>query len=198
MALERIAGICSSIVLMSVAAAGQQSGPAVIRHDLTHQVPDLNGRWQPTEIRSAEIRTTASSERLEEETIRHPDASGRMVVDEKSVTRRWEENGREQAVTEIYSRDAEGFYRDDGRLGLSRRVRITTTSTADGGRDTVEEVEGRSQVAASDPMRVVRRTLTTVRHVGADRWVTERQVFELDVNGRLVLVNREREESTGK
>ena len=198
MGLGRIAGVCFGIVLPAVTAAGQQGGTAVVRRDLTHQVVDMNGRWQPTEIRSAEIRTIGPSERLEEETIRHPDVNGTMVVDEKSVTRRWEENGREQTVIETYSRDAAGYIRDDGRLELSRRVRITTTPTAGGGRDTVEEMEGRNPAAPTDPVRVVRRSVTTVREIGPDRWVTERQIFERDVNGRLVLVNKEREESTGK
>jgi hypothetical protein len=80
---------------------------------------------------------------------------------------------------------------------LSQRVHRTTTATADGGRYTVEEVEGRSGVAPNDPMRVIRRTVTTVRQIGTDRWVTERQVFERDVNGRLRLVINETEERAG-
>jgi hypothetical protein len=68
---------------------------------------------------------------------------------------------------------------------------VTTTATADGGRYTVEEVEARSHVAPSEPMRVIRRIVTTVRPIGADRWVTERQVFERDLDGRLRLVRNE-------
>jgi hypothetical protein len=44
-------------------------------------------------------------------------------------------------------------------------------------------------------MRVVRRTVATVRRVAPDRQVTERQVFELDVNGRMTLVHTETEET---
>jgi hypothetical protein len=38
---------------------------------------------------------------------------------------------------------------------------------------------------------------TTVRQIGTGRWVTERQVFKRDVNGRLVLVINETEETVG-
>ena len=79
----------------------------------------------------------------------------------------------------------------------ARLARRTRTATADGGWNTVEEVEGRNHVASSEPMRVIRRTVTTVRHVGTDRWVTERQVFERDANGQLRLVINETEERAG-
>jgi hypothetical protein len=38
---------------------------------------------------------------------------------------------------------------------------------------------------------MIRRTVTTTSPTGTDQWVTERQVFELDVNGRLRLVRNE-------
>jgi len=36
-----------------------------------------------------------------------------------------------------------------------------------------------------------------VRRAGPDRWATERQVFERDVNGRMVPLQTETEETTG-
>jgi hypothetical protein len=68
--------------------------------------------------------------------------------------------------------------------------------TADGGRSTVEEVEARTPNAPSDPMRVIRRIVVTVRSVGPGRSVTERQMFERDTNGRMVLVANDTEETT--
>jgi hypothetical protein len=47
-------------------------------------------------------------------------------------------------------------------------------------------------------MHVTRRTLVTVRSVSPGRWVTERQIFERDPNGRLVLVTNETEETSDK
>ena len=43
-------------------------------------------------------------------------------------------------------------------------------------------------------MRIVQRSLTTVRRSGSDSYVTEREVFELDGNGRLVLVRKQTEQ----
>jgi len=43
--------------------------------------------------------------------------------------------------------------------------------------------------APNEPMRVVRRVVETVRTLGSDRSETQRQVFERDPNGRMVLVS---------
>src|SRR6185503_7318762 len=144
-----------------------------IRHESTQLIRDINGRWQPIGARHGEAREIGASERIEEETIQRRDLNGNLVVEERNVTRRSNANDKEQVVIETYAPYADGL----PRLALSQRVHRTTTATADGGRYTVEEVEGRSLVAPNDPMRMIRRTVTTVRQIGTDRWVTERQVF---------------------
>ena len=166
-----------------------------VRYDSTHLVRDVNGRWQPIETRRGEAREIGASERMEEETIQNPDMNGKLAVDERNVTRRSTANEQDRLVVETYVPYADGLLRSDSRLGLSQRVRGTSRATADGGRHTVEEVESRSYVVPSDPMRVIRRTVTTVRQIGTDRWVTERQVFERDINGQLRLVINETEET---
>ena len=171
--------------------------PGVVQHDSTHLVRDLNGQWQPIETRRGEAREIGASERMEEETIQRRDMNGNLAVDEKTVTRRSIANKQDHVVIETYAPYVDGLTRSDSQLTLSQRVHRTTTATADGGRHTVEEVEGRSPVAPNDPMRVIRRTVTTVRQIGTDRWVTERQVFERDVEGRLRLVINETEERAG-
>ena len=118
----------------------RQVEPAVVRHDTTQLVRDLNGRWVAVEARSAEVRTTSASERVDEETVQRPDVNGRLVVGERVVTRRSAVNGQEQVIVETYSPDTEGFAGSEGRLTLSQRVRRSTTATSDGGRSTVEEV----------------------------------------------------------
>jgi hypothetical protein len=172
--------------------------PAVVRHGITHLVLDMNGQWQPTETRSTEIRDIGSSERQEEETVLRRDSAGVLVVSERNLTRRSDANGREQMMVETYARSMDGFPRSDSPQGLRQRVRISTTATADGGRDTVEEVEARSPVALGDPLRVIRRVVTTVRRTGPDQWVTERQILALDANGRLVPVIADGEETAQK
>ena len=157
-------------------------------------VRDVNGRWQPVESRSAEVRD-AGPEHLQEETIRRRGMDGTLQVAEKAVTRRTQANGREEVVIERYFQDTEGYVRSDSR-GLGERVRVSRTLAVDGGHVAVEEVEARNPVAAHDPMRVIRRTLTTVRRTGPNQWVTERRVFELGVNGEMVPAMIEREETT--
>ena len=166
--------------------------PSVVRHETAHMDRDPNGRWTAVATHSADVRSEG-----EEETVHTPDTNGRLVPSERIVTRRSGSNGQEQVLVETYSPGAEGFMRSGARMALSRRIRRTTTTTGDG-ESTVEEIEARSRVSPSDPMRVVQRTVVTVRNIAPDRQVTERQVFELDVNGRLAPVVRETEETLAK
>jgi hypothetical protein len=168
--------------------------PGQVRRGSTQLIRDINGRWQPIEARHGEALEIGASERTEEETIQRRDMNGNLVVEERNVTRRSIANDKEQVVIETYAPYADGT----SRFALSQRVHRTTTATADGGRYTVEEVEGRSHSAPNDPMRVTRRTVTTVRQIAADRTVTERQLFERDVNGQLRLVITDTEEKAGR
>jgi hypothetical protein len=170
------------------------SNPGQVRYESTQLIRDINGRWQSIGARHGEAREIGASERMEEETIQRRDINGNLVVEERNLTRRSNANDKEQVVIETYALYADGT----SRLALSQRVHRTTTATADGGRHTVEEMESRSQSSPNDPMRVTRRTVTTVRQIAADRRVTERQVFERDVNGQLRLVINDTEERVGR
>jgi len=193
MRLQHIAAVGFSLgILGSAAAVTAQSQPA--RHDTTQLTRDLNERWQPMEARSVEIRDVGPSERWEEETIRRPDSSGALVLSERHITHRFEANGIQQAVTETFAPDVPAPSGFTSHMTLRERVRVSTTATPDGGRQTIEEVERRSDAAPSDPVQVVRRVVETVRNAGPDRWVTERQIFERDLNGRLVPIGIDREE----
>ena len=173
--------------------AERRLGPSLVRHETAHALRDANGRWMPIASYAADVRSMGP-EHVEEETVHRLDLNGRLVPTERIVTRRSETNGQEQVTVETYSQDAEGFAGSGGRLALSQRIRRSTTATSDG-QATVEDVEARSRVSPSDPMRVVQRTVVTVRNIGSGRQVTERQVFELDVNGRLTPVLTETEET---
>jgi hypothetical protein len=131
--------------------------------------------------------TTATAQQsggspLESVPARHWDLDGGVAVKEQTVTRRVPTNEGEQLIIETYLPSIEA-----GRFALARRVRRTTTAASDGFQ-TVEETEERNPAAASEPLRTVRRSVTTVRGSGTDSYVSERQVFELDVNGRFVLM----------
>jgi hypothetical protein len=172
-----------------------QVSSAVARHDSTNSVRDLNGRWVATEARNGQARGIGSAERVEEETIQRQNLNGALVLRDSVVSRTSETNGENRVLIETYSQDAEGFVRSDSHLGLRQRVRKSTTVTADG-ESTVEEVEARNPVAPNDPIRVIRRTVLTTRRVAPGQWQTERQMFQRDVNGRLVLVADDTEETT--
>jgi hypothetical protein len=175
----------------------RQMDAGIVRSDTNQLVRDINGRWQPTEIRSGESRQLGPSRLLEEETLHRADDSGRMALREKTLTQRTAANGREETVTETYAPYDRSSLRPDGRLNLIQVIRTSTIASADGGRRIVEEVEQRSPVSQSEPLRVVQRTVTTVRQAAPDRWSIAREVFELDVNGRFVLTIRETEDRTG-
>jgi hypothetical protein len=121
-------------------------------------------------------------------TTRHNrDLNGKEAVSEKVVTNRARTNDEERVVIETY---LPLMYAD--RLELNQRVRRVTTVTHDGSQ-TVEETEERNSGSPSEPLRVVQRSVTTVRKSGSDSYVSERQVFEPDGNGRLVLVRKQTE-----
>jgi len=168
----------------------RQVGPDVSRTDTTRSVRDVNARFQRIEERTLEVRTTGL-QRVEEETVHRLDADGKLSLSERNTTRRSTTNGQDQSVTETFSRDIGGLIRTDNRLELNQRVRKTTTIAADGSGQTIEEVEARNGVSPNDPIRMIRRTVETIRRVGAERWQTERQVFVLDVNGRWILAAAE-------
>ena len=169
------------------------------RTESTLFVRDANGQFQPTETRSQEIRTTGPSESVEEETIQRLDVNGKLTLSERNVTHLFEANGESRMVMETFSRNVSGLILSDNRLVLSQRVRRTTTSAADGGGQTFEEVEARVPGSPNEPLRTVRRAVGTIRRVNAERWRTEQDVFVLDEpNARLLLTVKETGEATGK
>jgi hypothetical protein len=170
-------------------------GAALATTETTELLRDVNGRWQPSETRRRDARGVGTSEHVEEETIQRLDTAGRLTLTERSTTRRSASTGRDDVLIETYAQDLDGYAASQAPLQLTRRVRRSTTPSSDGGRSVVEEVEARSRVSPGDPLRVVRREVTNVRRTGPDQWLTERQVFERDVNGRMSLVATETEES---
>jgi hypothetical protein len=130
------------------------------------------------------------SETVSETLSLRPDLNGREAVEQKMVTHRARSNNEERVVIETY---LPLEYAD--RLALTRRVRRVTTVAQDGSK-TVEETEARNPASPSEPLRIVERSVTTVRRSGSDSYVSERQVFQPDGNGRLVLVSKESEQTS--
>jgi hypothetical protein len=172
--------------------------PTVVQYESVHLTRDVNGRWRATEIRSGQLRDTGTLELGEETLQRSGGLVGKLVDTEKTVTRRLQSNGREQVIIETHERDHDGVVRASSPRTLRQRIRRTTTPTADGGRETVEDIEGRNPVALSDPLRLRRRTVESVRRLAPDRWAIERQVYELDINGRMSPVSSDIEETVSE
>jgi len=174
----------------------RRAGAGGVRFTSTELHADLDYRWVVMEVRSREERRTGATVETDE-TIQQSDLNGRLSERERSISRLTAANGHEELLVETFT-DEGGRYRSrpDSRRTLTQRMRRTTTSLADGGRQVVEEVEERSLVAIEEPLRLVRRSVATVRPTGAGRWRTERQVFERDLNNRLVPTVFETGEST--
>lgn len=169
----------------------------VTQSESTRFLPDGNGRWKPTEKWNQEVRTSGG-EIVAEETVQRVNDNGSLALSEKRVTKQSKTRGQEQTVIESYSEGVQGTVRISNGLQLTDRVRVTSSTAADGTQQTIREVESRNPVAPNEPLRVIERTVETVRKVGPDRWEMQRQVFALDGNGRLTPVLTEKGESAGK
>ena len=123
-------------------------------------------------------------------TLSQRDINGVERVSRQVVTRRSESSRADEVVIETYLPSMQ-----EGRLALDRRVRRVTTTTSDGSQ-TVEETEARSDASPGDPMRVIKRSVTTVRTDASGVQITEQQLFELDVNGRFAPVLRQTEQKS--
>ena len=120
------------------------------------------------------------------ETYTTPDLNGRDTVTAKIVTTRSRTINEERVLVEVFEPSIEA-----GQLGLSKRIDRVTTLTEDGSR-TVEEVSERPLAVPYDRLKVVRRSVTTMRKDSSGSRVNEQQVFEPDGSGRMVLVPKER------
>jgi hypothetical protein len=172
----------------------RQISPNVVQSESTRSVRTADGQFQTVETRNHELRKTGTTGSTEEETINRTDANGALTPFARNVTQRSSSNGRDEVVTESYTQSPS---QGAGRLELKERSRTTTTTTVDGSHQTTQELE-RANPVPNGPLRVVERTVETLRRVGPDRWETERQVFSLDANGRLVPTVADRGQSVGK
>ena len=121
------------------------------------------------------------------ETVTTRDLNGKDNVSRRVVTQRSRTTSEERVVIEIYEPSIEA-----GRLALSKRIDRVTTVTEDGS-ETVEEVAERHLGAPSEPLHVIRRSVTTNRRGGTGSHRSEQHVFEADGNGRLVPMPKDRE-----
>ena len=171
--------------------------PQTLRATTTESHMDVNNRWQVTEVRNRDVRSAGAVEETEETSLQR-DLNGALWERERIVSRLTSQNGQENLVIERFADDSRYPNGSSLRRTLSGRIRRTATSGADGNREIVEDIEERSPVAPDDPLRIIKRTIETVRRTGAGRLETNRQVFERDPNNRLVPTVVETEDTTDR
>ncbi len=113
----------------------------------TTWLPDVNGKWQLSEIRQNVTAQEANGRRIEE-TVFQPDAEGKLSQTSRVVSQESEStSGEKRSVTETYSTDVPGTTRD-GSLHLVERKTSTESSSSTGERATEQKIE---QTNPGDP-----------------------------------------------
>ena len=118
----------------------------------TTWLPDVNGKWQVSEIRQ-EVATPEANGRRIEEAVFRPDAEGKLNQISRVVSHELESaSGDTRSSVETYSIDVPGTSQD-GRLHLVERKNSLSHSSPAGEEKTEQRVE---QVNPGDPKRGLR------------------------------------------
>ena len=118
-----------------------------VETEKTTWLPDVNGKWQLSEIRHT-IATPGAKDRSIEERVFRPDAEGKLGEISRVVSRESQSaSGEQRSVVESYSTDVPGAARD-GSLHLVERKTSTESSSSTGQRATEQKVE---QINPGDP-----------------------------------------------
>jgi hypothetical protein len=118
-----------------------------VETEKTTWLPDVNGKWQLSEIRH-NIATQGAKDRSIEERVSRPDAEGKLGQIFRVVSQETEStSGEKRSVVETYSIDVPGTTRDSS-LHLVERKTSTESSSSTGERATEQRIE---QINPGDP-----------------------------------------------
>jgi hypothetical protein len=118
-----------------------------VETEKTTWLPDINGKWQVSEIRR-NIATEGAKDRSIEESVSRTNAEGRLGQISRVVSQETEStSGEKRSVVETYSIDVPGTTRDGG-LHLVERTTSTESLSSTGKRATEQRVE---QINPGDP-----------------------------------------------
>jgi hypothetical protein len=121
----------------------------------TTWIPDINGKWQLSEIRQNVTTQNAGDRKIEERVFR-PDEQGKLDQISREVSEESEGTpGEKRSVTETYSIDVPGSTRD-GSLHLIERKVVTASSSSTGEQEMEQRVE---QTNPGDPSAGLRLSL---------------------------------------
>ena len=118
-----------------------------VETEKTAWLPDVNGKWQLSEVRR-NIATQGGKVRSSEESVSRPDAEGKLGQISRVVSQETEStSGEKRSVVETYSIDVPGTTRDSS-LHLVERKTSTRSRSSTGERATEQKVE---QINPGDP-----------------------------------------------
>ena len=118
-----------------------------VETEKTTWLPDVNGKWQLSEIRK-NTTTQEAKDRTTEERVSRLDSEGKLSEVSHVVSQDSESaSGEKRSVVETYSIDVPGITRD-GSLHLVERKTSTESSSSTGERATEQKVE---QISPGDP-----------------------------------------------
>lgn len=165
----------------------RRQGEKILEADQTQYRRSGRDQWRPFERRITTNQHLEAEVRSKEQVYRPGGGSRELSLDEEIVSRQWTDQlGQQQSTEETYSRDIPGKARSKDLHLLRRVTEVRSKPSEDGVFRTVQETEERRL----DRMRVVERVVETSRPNGQGGLTTERQVFKLDVNGRLAPFSR--------
>jgi hypothetical protein len=125
----------------------KRTGDDTVEAEKTTWLPDINGKWQVSEIRQ-NISTQEAQDRRVEEKVFRPNAEGKLAQISRVVSRESQStDGETRNSVENYSIDVPGTTRD-GNLHLVERRIATAHSGSTGERTSEEKVE---QINPGDP-----------------------------------------------
>ena len=133
----------------------KRAANGALETEKTTWIPDVNGKWQLSEIRQ-NIPTQEAKDRQIEERVFRPDAEGKLGQISRVVSQESEStSGEKRSVVETYSIDVPGTTRD-GRLHLVERKTSTGSSRSTSEQATEQRVE---QINPGDPDAGLRVTV---------------------------------------
>ena len=149
---------------------------------------DGAGHWTVSEVREGTSRQEPGGARTMEERVLRPDASGKLAVAERTVSKESVAGtGEKSDITETYSTDVPGQAGDEG-LRLVRRESTVHRTNASGARSTTERVE---QPNPGDPgagLHVTQEAIDIVRPGANGVAAQSRTILAPDSNGQLKAV----------
>jgi len=149
---------------------------------------DGAGHWTVSEVREGTTRQEAGGARTKEERVLRPDANGKMVVAERTVSKESAAGpGEKSDITETYSTNVPGQAGDEG-LRLVRRESTVQRTSASGARSTMERVEQSNPGDPGAGLHLTQEAIDIVRPGTNGMAAQSKTILSPDSNGQVKAV----------